>query len=407
MGLLDRISTLKALRYRNYRLYWMGLLVSIMGWQFLTFTQLWLVYELTGSTLYLGAVGGANGAATILLSLFGGVLADRVDKRRLIIFTQSIMAILALILATLAAARLVNVGHLLIIAALTGATSAFDNPARQALIPHLIDDPKDLPNAVALASSVWSATRAVGPALAGVLIASTNPAICFYITSGAYGVMVLALTRLSVGKLVVPQVRSSVLSAFKEGWRYVLSNKIFLNLITITFLNSIFGMSFVYLLPVFAKDILSAGPSGYGFLMTAFGIGAICGVVTVASVADRGHRGRVLLTGNFLFCLLLIVFSLSRWYSASLGLIAMAGFFNSIYMTNVITLLQTLVPNELRGRVMGIYSLTWSLMPLGGMQAGALANVLDVPTVVTIGGLVTLSFAVFAAISNNRIRNLD
>ncbi len=406
MGLLDRISTLRALRYRNFRLYWIGLLVAIMGWQFLTFTQLWLVYELTGSTLYLGAVGGANGAAAICFSLFGGVLADRVDKRRLIIFTQSIMAILALILATLTVTHLVSVWHVLVIAALTGATSAFDNPARQALIPHLIDDRKDLPNAVALSSSVWSTTRAVGPALAGVLIAFVGPAICFYITSGAYGVMVLSLTRLSVGKFVVPSVRSSVLSAFKEGWRYVLSNKIFLYLITITFLNSIFGMSFVYLLPVFAKDILSAGPSGYGFLMTAFGTGAICGVLTVASVADRGYRGRVLLTGNILFCLLLIVFSLSRWYSASLALIALTGFFNSIYMTNVLTLLQSLVPDEIRGRVMGIYSLTWSLMPLGGMQAGALASVLEVPLVVTIGGLVTLSFAVFVAISNKRIRNL-
>ena len=381
--------------------------MAIMGWQFLTFTQLWLVYELTGSTLYLGAVGGANGAATICLSLFGGVLADRVDKRRLIIFTQSTMAILALILAILTVTDLVNVWHVIIIAALTGATSAFDNPARQALIPHLIDDPKDLTNAVALTSSVWSATRVVGPALSGVLIASAGPAICFYITSGAYAVMVLALTRLSVRKMVVPQVRSSVLSAFKEGWRYVLTNKIFLDLITITFLNSIFGMSFVYLLPVFAKNILSAGPSGYGFLMTAFGTGAICGVLTVASVAERGHRGKVLLTGNLMFCLLLIAFSLSRGYSASLVLIALTGFFNSIYMTNVLTLLQALVPDELRGRVMGIYSLTWSLMPLGGMQAGALANVLEVPLVVTIGGLVTLGFAVFVAVSNNRIRNLS
>ena len=197
-----------------------------------------------------------------------------------------------------------------------------------------------------------------------------------------------------------------MLSAFTEGWKYVWTNKVFLNLIAITFLNSIFGMSFVYLLPVFARDVLSAGPSGYGFLMTAFGTGAVCGVLTVASVSTRGHRGKVLLTGNILFCLLLIVFSLSRSYSVSLVLIALTGFFNSIYMTNVLTLLQALVPDELRGRVMGIYSLTWSLMPLGGMQAGALANVLDAPLVVTIGGLVTLAFAVFVIISNKRIRNL-
>jgi MFS family permease len=407
LSLLDKISTLKALKYRNYRLYWMGLLVSILGWQFLTFAQLWLVYDITGSTLYLGAVGGVNGAATICLSLFGGVLADRVDKRKLIIFTQSMMAVLAFVLATLTFTHLVNVWHVLVISALTGATSAFDNPARQALIPHLIDDPRDLTNAVALASSVWSVTRAVGPALAGVMIATTGPSICFYVTSGGYGVMVLALVRLSVGKLVVPQVQSSVLSAFNEGLKYILRNKIFLYLITITFLNSIFGMSFVYLLPVFAKNILSAGPSGYGFLMTAFGTGAIFGVLTVASLANRGHKGTVLITGNLLFCLLLIAFSLSKWYPVSIVLIALTGFFNSIYMTNVLTLLQALVPNELRGRVMGIYSLTWSLMPLGGLQAGALASIIDAPLVVTIGGLVTLGFAVLVAVSNNLIRNLD
>ena len=404
--MIDRISALKALKYRNFRLYWLGLLVAILGWQFLTFAQLWLVYELTGSTLYTGAVGGANGIAAICLSLFGGVLADRVDKRRLIIITQSLMALLALTLAVLTATHLVKVWHVLIISAVTGATSAFDNPARQALIPRLIDDPGDLANAVALSSSVWSTTRVIGPALGGVLIASAGPAVCFFITAFGYAVMVMALLRIEVSKLETTRPPASVLSAFAEGWRYVLTNNIFFNLIAITFLNSIFGMSFVYLLPVFAKNILSAGPSGYGFLMTAFGAGAICGVLTVASRGNRGRRGRALLAGNFLFCLMLIAFSFSTWYQVSLGLIALAGFFNSIYMTNVLTMLQGLVPDELRGRVMGIYGLTWSLMPLGGLQSGALANVLEPPLVIAIGGLVILAFAAFVAATNSRIRNL-
>ncbi len=407
LGSLNRITTFTALRYRNYRIYWIGLLVAIMGWQMLIFTQLWLVYELTDSMLYLGATGGIYGASNIFLAVFGGVFADRMDKRRLIIFTQSTMAILAFVLATLTITHLVNVWHVLIIAALTGATSAFDNPARQALLPHLIDDPKYLGTAVALASSVWSGTLIVGPALAGILIVLAGPAVCFYITSAAYGVMVLSLRSLSVSKIAVPKTRSGLLSEFKEGLGYVLNNSVFFTLIAMTFLNSIFGLSFVYLLPVFAKDILAVGPSGYGFLMTASGIGALCGIMTVASIANRGHRGRLLLISNSLFGTLLIVFAFSRWYASSLGLIALTGFFNSLYMTNVLILLHALVPDKLRGRVMGIYSLTWGLLPLGGMQAGLVANFVGAPLAVTIGGLAILSFAVFVAISNSRIRNLS
>jgi MFS family permease len=407
LGSLNKISTLSAMRYRNYRLYWIGLLVAVMGRQILIFTQLWLIYELTNSTIYLGAAGGVTGVATILFSVFGGVLADRTDRRRLIILTQSIMAILSLVLATLTVTHLVNVWHILIIATLTGATSAFDQPARQALLPHLIDDPKELGNAVALASSVWSATRIVGPALAGGLIVLAGPAICFYLTSFGFGAMVLSLTQLNMAKAIIPPTRSRLLSEFKEGWGYVLNNGTFLTLITMTFLNSVFGLSFIFLLPVFAKDILAVGPSGYGFLMTASGIGAVCGVITVASIAHRGHRGRVLLIGNSLSGILLIAFAFSRWYTPSLGLIALAGFFNQLYMTNVLTLLQTLVPDRLRGRVMGIYGLTWSLQPLGGLQAGFVANFVGVPLAVTIGGLVTLGFAVFVAVSSSRLRNLN
>jgi MFS family permease len=407
LGSLSRISTFTALQSRNYRLYWMGLLVAVMGRQILTFTQLWLVYELTNSTIYLGAAGGANGVATILFSIFGGVLADRMDRRRLVIFTQSIMAVLCFILATLTVTHLVNVWHILIISALTGATSAFDGPARHGLLPHLIDDPKELGNAVALSSSVWSATRIVGPALAGVLIVLAGPAICFYLTSFGFGAMLLSLTQLNMAKAIIPPTRLRLLSEFKEGWGYVLSNGIFLTLITMTFLNSVFGLSFIFLLPVFAKDILAVGPSGYGFLMTASGIGAVCGIITVASLAHWGHRGRVLLIGNSLSGILLIAFAFSRWYTPSLGLIALVGFFNQVYMTNVQISLQTLVPDRLRGRVMGIYGLTWSLSPLGGLQAGFVANFVGVPLAVTIGGLVILGFAVFIAVSSSRLRNLN
>lgn len=378
-----------------------------MGYYILTFTQLWLVYNLTKSTVYLGAVGGVNGAANMCLSLFGGVLADRVNKRRLITITQSTMALLAFALATLTVTNAIHVWHVLIIAGLTGATSAFDMPARQALVPHLIEDPKHLTNAVALTSSVWSGSRIVGPAIAGVLVAATGPAVCFYITFFGYGIMVLSLTQINVAKSAVSAVKRGVVSQFKEGLDYIRRSGIFSSLIAMTFLNSIFGMSFVYLLPVFAQDILGVGSTGYGFLMSAEGTGAIIGVMTVATLGSHKHRGKLLLAGSCLFGALLILFSFSRTYVFSLLLLATASFCNSLYMTNVLTLLQTLVPDELRGRVMGIYSLTWSLMPLGGMQAGLVANFVGAPHAVAIGAVVILGFAVFITASSKRIRGLS
>ena len=405
-SVVNKIPTLAALQYRNYRIYWLGLLVAILGWQMLTFAQLWLVYELTNSTFYLGLAGGVNGVSNTAFSALGGVYADRLDKRRLLILTSSGLAVLSFALATLTALGLVNVWYVLALTALTGAVSAFDTPARQALLPHLIDDVKDLNNAVALASSVWSATRVIGPALAGALIALSSPAICFYITSFAYGIMVISLTRISLSWKFSPDNHRGLLSEFAEGWRFVLGNTVFLTLITMTFLNSIFGMSFIYLLPAFTKVVLAVGPSGYGFLMAAYGIGGVCGVITVASIGHHAPRGRLLITGCSLFSMLLVAFALSKSYAISLALIGLMGFFSSLYMTNVLTTLQAMVPDNLRGRVMGIYGLTWSLLPLGGMQAGFVATIVGTARAIIIGGLVILGFTVLVALFSRSVRNL-
>ena len=402
-----RIPALASLSHRNFRLYWTGLLVAIMGWQMLTFTQLWLVYELTHSTVYVGLVGGVNGASNIALSIFGGVFADRLDKRRLLLLTQAMMSGLSLVLAILTVTGAVNVWHVLIIAGLTGVTAAFDSPARQALIPYLIDDRRDLSNAVALSSSVWSAARIIGPAIAGVLIAVTGPAICFFVTSFGYAAMVLALRQLRLDPAAVKQVKLRILSEMREGWSYVLRNRVFLVLIGMTFLNSLLGFSYVYLLPVFSKDILHVGSSGYGLLMTVSGVGAVCGTIAVASVSHRGHRGKILIAGSFVFGALLAAFGFSESYTFSLSVLALAGFFNSLYMTNVVTLLQTLVPDALRGRVMGIYSLTWSLMPIGGMQSGLLAGVVGAPLAVAVGGFGILAFAIIVAVVGRQVRQLN
>jgi MFS family permease len=403
---LTRLPTFAALKYRNYQLYWSGLLAAVMGWQILTFTQLWLIYDLTNSPLYLGLAGGINGTASIVCSVFGGVLADRMDKKKLLFLTQSTMAVVSISIGILTFTHLVNVWHILVMSAITGVFAAFDNPARQSIVPQLIDDRQYLTNAVALAASVWSGTRIIGPALAGILIAVTGPAVCFFITFAGYCYLLFSLTRIRLARRERPQSQPGVLDDFKEGWTYVFNNKNFFSLIMMTFLNSVFGMSYIFMLPVFAKDILNAGSSGYGFLMAASGIGSVLGILTVASLGKYEHRGRLLLIGSSCFGILLMAFSFSRWYPFSLVMLALAGFFNSLYMTNVLTLLQSLVPDRLRGRIMGIYSLTWSLQPLGGLQAGFVASIAGAPIAVTIGGAIILVYAAISSRSGSRIRSL-
>ncbi len=396
-----------AFKYRNYRIYWSGLLVAVTGWQIMTFTQLWLIYDLTHSALYLGLAGGINGGVNICLSVFSGVFVDRVDRRKLLLVTQSSMAIQAFALAILTVTHTINVWHILVMTAFTGASSAFDSPGRQALVPQLVDDPKDIPPAVAMASSIWSAARVIGPALAGVFLATIGAALGFFVTAIGYSGMVFTLSRLDLGNRVVPAARSRLLVEFKEGWRYVLSDRTFTILMAMTFLNSVFGQSYEYLLPVFAKDILEVGPTGYGFLMASAGSGAVGGILAVAALSHRGNRGKQLLAGNILFGVFLILFSLSDWYIPSLALIGIASFFNAMYMTNVLTLLQSLVPDRLRGRVMAIYTLTWSLSTLGGMQAGFVTHALNAPMAVIIGAVIILGFALFVTLSYPRIRELE
>lgn len=394
-------------RYRNYRLYWIGLLVAIIGFQVLTFTQLWLVYELTNSTVYTGLVGGVNGVTNIVLSLFGGVFADRLDRRKLLLITQSFMALLACTLAVITITGVITVWHVLVIAGFTGATAAFDSPARQALIPHLIDDRKDLGNAVALGSSVWSAAGILGPAIAGMLIAATSPAICFFVTSVGYITMVLVLRWIRLSISPPNPARINILVEIKEGWGYVLRNRIFLVLIGMSYFSSMFGFSFMYLLPVFARDILHVGSSGYGFLSTATGVGSVCGAIVVASLSRHGRRGKLLITGCIVYGALLAVFGLSKSYVFSLSVLALTGLFNAIFLTNVMTSLQALVPDGLRGRVMGIYSLTFSFMPLGGLWAGLLANAVGAPLTVTIGGSGILIFALAVLIFSKHVRQMN
>ena len=402
--LSEKTQVFSALRYPNYRLYWIGMLLSVGGFQVMQVAEGWLMYDLTGQAKYLGFLGLALAVPTISLSLFGGAMADRLNQRWLIMGTQGASAALVAALATLVLLGMVQVWHILVIAFLGGAVQTFDHPARMSLYPHLIDR-KVLMNAVVLNNSVWQGTRLVGPVMAGFLIAFGGMALPFYLTAACFLGMVLAI-KLVQAPAIQRARRGSVLTNIVEGLSFVRSNSTFAFLIGMSYLNGFFGLSYIMLLPIFSRDILSVGPMGLGVMNAASAVGSLLVIGHMATRRDTRHKGVLLLGGATLFGVALILFAYSRSFPLSLLLLAVAGGSTSLYMMMIQTIIQARVPDQLRGRVMGIYGLTWSMMPLGALQAGFIADLVDAPFAVALGGFVLAAFAVAVAVLGPGIRNL-
>ena len=374
--------------------------------------QFWLVHTLEESPLYLGYLGAASAVPSIAFNLFGGVFADRLDKRRLIMATQTVLAGLIFLLATLTVLDVVQVWHILAIAIVSGSVNAFNGPAHQALYPHLIDH-RAMTSAVAMISSIWQGTRIVAPAVAGLIIATAGTATAFYIAGVGFLLMATVIWRLKVPP--IPRVATG--SPFRDlldGVRYIKRNSLFSFLIGMTFFNSFFGMAYVALMPIFAQDILGQGPGAYGALLGAGGVGSLMTTLVLSSRENPRVRGTLIIGGATMFGLTIATFGLTTYfvgsYPLALALMFVEGVFASMYMIPIMSSLQTMVPDEMRGRVMGFYGMTWSLMPLGGMQAGAIASLfgslMGAPIAVTIGGLSVSSFAMGPAMINRRVRNL-
>jgi MFS family permease len=404
-----RLQVFTALKHSGFRRFWLGMVASVMGFQIMMVAQGWLVYDLTDSKLFLGYLGLAAGVPTIVLSLIGGVVADKVNQRRLLMLTQSISGLVMLVLATLVLLDMVQVWHLMVTAFLIGSVQAFDGPTRQAIFPHLIER-EDMMNAVALNSMVWQGTRVIGPALGGIIIGTRlGIAPGFYAAFAGFLIMAFMVSTLRLPPIKRTQ-GTSVAQDMAEGIKFVRTNKIFTFLIGMSFFNSMFGMSYIFLFPVFAKDIFETGASGLGFLSAATGMGGLLGTFTTASLGNFQRKGWLLLGGAVFFGIFLILFAITSSLFASLplamGLIFLAGACTSIYMISILTTLQSMVPNELRGRVMGIYGMTFSVLPLGGMQAGAVAEFTSAPFAVALGGGAIILFAVGMAVTNSQVRNI-
>ena len=399
------MSLFEALQYRDYRIFWSGQVVSVMGFQMLIVTIGWLMYDITGSSVQLGLVGLSTAVPAIVLNLFGGVVADKVDPKRLIMIVQSLNAVVVGALATLALMGLVQPWHIMANAFVMGALGAFDQPSRQAIFPHLIDR-RVMMNAVALNSMVWQGNRIVGPAIAGVLIALVGAPLTLYIATAGFLVFVAFLS--AVRMPMISRSRSSTFFRdLLDGLSFVRKHHIFAFLLGMTFFNSFFGLSYVFLLPIFQKDILGVGPSGLGFLHAMSGIGAVTGTLIVGSLRDFQHKGVVLIGGAIAFGTLLILFGFSEWFPVSLVLVALAGMSTASYMILAQSTLQLLVPDHLRGRIMGLWGMTFNLLPLGGFYAGMVASYIGAPSAVAIGGAAVIAFAVFGAARDRQVRRLD
>lgn len=406
------LSMPPAMRYREYRNYWFGMLSAVGGFQIAMFGQFWLIHELTDSTVYLGYVGLANAVPAIILNLAGGVVADRFDKQRLIIVTQTISAALVGLLAVMTLTEVVEPWHVLVIAVFAGAINAFNQPARQSIYPYLIER-KVMMSAVALNSSIWQGTRIVAPAVGGAIIAIIDTGSAFVLAAVlmlVFSVVVAFLKVPDEARVDASTRKSSAFGDVVEGLKFIKSNSIFSFLIGMTFFNSFFGLSYIILMPVFADDILKVGADGQGVLMSVSGVGALIVTLWLGTRVSSGNTGFILIGGAVLTGITVAAWALTAEYIGSyplaLFLIFFLGLFSSVYMISIMSTLQMLVPNEMRGRVMGFYGMTWNIMPLGGMFAGALAVSIGAAWAVAIGGLAVSAFAIGPALLNGRVRNL-
>ena len=397
-----------ALRYPKYRAYWIGAMASVAGYQTLIFGQGWLTFELTGSPLYLGYIGLASATSSIALNLFGGVFADKLDKRRLIVITQLITASLIFLLAVITLLEVVQVWHIILIAFVAGGVGAFDQPAQQALYPHLIER-KAIVSAVALDSAVWQGMRIVAPAAAGFVISLAGTATAFFLASAGFVTMASVMLLLKVPRIESASGGNPIQDMI-EGLKFIGGSAVFSFLIGMTFFNSFFGMAYMMMMPAFAVDVLKVGADSQGLLMGMSGIGSLAITMVMSSMSGSGNRGPLIVGGSAAFGLSIAAFALTSLYIGSvplaLALMLVVGVSSSTYMISIRSSLQLLTPDSMRGRLMGFFGMTWSIMPLGAFQVGALAEFVGVPVAVAIGGGLVTLFAFGPALMNRQVRNL-
>ena len=379
------VVTLRALRHRNFQLFFSGQLISLTGTWMQTVAQAWLVYRMTKSPLLLGSVGFASQIPVFLFAPLGGITADRVNRQRLVIATQTAAMILAGILAVLTLTGRVQVWHIFVLASMLGVVNAFDIPGRQSFLVDMVGK-EDLMNAIALNSSMFNGARIVGPAIAGVLVAKIGEGWCFGANSISYIAVIVGLMLMHV-RCAPRAGKGSPIADIVEGFRWVNHTRVIRALLLLLGLVSVVGMPYTVLMPVFADKILHGGARGLGILMGATGVGALFGALTLAAKTGVRGLGRWVAFACASFGTSVFLFSFSRSFWLSVALLLPAGYSMMLQMACSNTLVQTMVPDQLRGRVMSVYSMMFmGMAPFGAFFGGALAHHIGAPATVAIGG---------------------
>jgi len=423
-------ATFRALRHYNYRLFFFGQLISLIGTWMQIIAQQWLVWKLTGSATMLGVISLIGVIPLVPMTLWSGSLSDRLPKRSIIVVAQVVMMVQAFILAALTWTGAVQVWHVMVLAMVLAAANAADMPARQAFIVEVIAGKEDLTSAIGLNSAAFNAARVLGPAIAGVAVAMTGEAMAFFLNGLSFVAVIVGLLLMRLPPFVRSARTSPVSSHIIEGMRYVRGQQVVMVLISLIAVSAFLSMPYSTLLPVFADEVLaesaepvlesacgfasslgvscqSPGALTYGLLMAATGIGALIGALTVASLPPDARRGRLLTMGNLGFPAMVILVALSRSFVLTAFLLMGVGF--SFVFQNALanTLLQLTAPDGLRGRVMSFYTLTFSvMMRLGGGQAGVMGSWLGAPLAVGLGAVVCLAYGIYVALRYPVLRRM-
>lgn len=390
---------LRALRHRNYRLFFGGQSVSLIGTWITRIATSWLVYRLTGSALLLGVVGFCGQIPTLVLSPFAGVIVDRHDRHRILVITQILSMLQSLALAVLALPHIITVNDILVLQVVQGVINAFDTPSRQSFIVDMIEDRADLPNAIALNSSMVNGSRIIGPSIGGVIIAAVGEGWCFMIDAISYLAVIASLIAMHVEKKPRAHAGTRVVEEFRAGFSYVAHSAPMRSALLLLALVSVMGMPYTVLMPAIASEQLHGGPHTLGFLMTASGLGALAGALYLASRQSVLGLGRAMMLATLAFGAGLMAFSASRVLWLSLVLLPIVGGGMMVETASTNTILQTIVEERMRGRVMSFYAMAFlGTAPIGSLLAGVAADRIGAPMTILLGGVACIAAGIWFAL---------
>jgi Bacterial protein of unknown function (DUF894). len=380
--------TFRSLKYKNFRLYFSGQSMSLIGTWIQRIATPWLVYRITGSTFLLGVVGFAGQIPTFLLAPFAGVLVDRWNRYHILVATQILAMLQAFALAILFFMGIIQIWEIIALSIVLGLINAFDSPARQSLLVLMVGKKEDLGNAIALNSTMVNAARLLGPSIAGVLIATTGEGTCFFLNGLSYLFVIVSLLFMTIDLSKLEQRKGNVFKSLKDGFNYTFGFAPIKYIILLLALVSFMGMPYTVLMPVFAKEILHGGAHTFGFLMGASGVGALTGAIFLASRRSVLGLGRIIPAAAIIFGVGLVSFAYSRFLFLSMALMVVVGLGMMLQMAASNTIIQTIVDDDKRGRVMSFYAMAFmGTAPFGSFFAGSMATMFNVPITIMVGGV--------------------